>query len=90
MKEFLKEMRNLLTDTFASCFRVDESFDFEGIFLIENTIKGGIFHFTTTSFEEETLRRAIIHGFVEPVMDHYVHYVYHYPADRHSNLAKLR
>ena len=23
-------------------------------------------------------------------MDHYVHYVYHYPADRHSNLAKLR
>ena len=61
-----KEKRDLLTETFASQFRVDESLDFEGIFFVENAIKGGIFHFTTASFEEETLRGTIIHGLVEP------------------------
>ena len=73
---FKGKWKNLLADSFASRFRVDESLDFEGIFLVENTIKGRIFHFTTTSFEEETLRRTIIHGLVEPAMCHYVCIMY--------------
>ena len=65
-KEKQKKRKYLLTETFASQFRVDESLDFEGIFFVENAIKGGIFHFTTASFEQETLRGTIIHGLVEP------------------------